>query len=148
MLVSLLFLATIASPPQPRASGAVSSVRVRSDAWRQMSVDVQYALANTPRATMSLRWMRKNGRLLAYPAASSAVSADSQSVSLSSTYKSMLPPPSQIVLHVELRAPSGALLAQRDCDLVLVTPNGKPAWAADVAAGKPMRWIARRCEAR
>jgi len=66
---------------------------------------------------------------------------------LASTYHGVLPPPSPIVLHLELRSRGGAAVGQRECELALVNARGKPAWAGDLVRrdAQSLTWHVTRC---
>ncbi|MEP6692255.1 MAG: hypothetical protein ABJD07_13930 [Gemmatimonadaceae bacterium] len=137
--------ASAGTPTAPTAN-AIGTIEIQSSTWRQMQVDVGYELSGPPRrATIAARWMRKNGRALAFTPVSATIAPGARRVTLGTVYRGVLPPPNEIIMHVEMRGPSGAPLVQYDCDLALVNAAGKLAWGGDVAAGRPVRWKNRKC---
>ncbi len=138
--------ASAASAPPPTAINDITAIEIQSSSWRRMQVDVSYQLIGAPASpAISARWLRKNGRKLAFTPASASIQPGSRRVILTTSHKGMLPPPNEIILHLEMRGASGGPLVQYDCQLALVNLDGKSVWVADVARGRQVRWANRRC---
>ncbi|MDQ6829622.1 MAG: hypothetical protein M3081_12200 [Gemmatimonadota bacterium] len=132
-------------PPAP-ATNDITSIAIQSSSWRRMQLDVSYQLIGAPASPIiAARWLRKNGRRLAFTPVSEAIQPGARRVTFATTHKGVLPPPSKIILHLEMRSATGGPLVQYDCQLALVNPDGKEAWVADVARGRQVRWVNRRC---
>ncbi|MGH7626021.1 MAG: hypothetical protein ACREOJ_11990 [Gemmatimonadaceae bacterium] len=129
-------------------TAAIVAVSLPSSSWRAMTVDVSYrypALRDTLR--VEARWMRLNGRPLDFPPATETIGPGSGHVTLASRYTGLLPPPTPIVLRLSLFAANGHAVTESDCELALVTPQGRPAWAADLLwkRSRHLSWKIRTC---
>ncbi|MGH7649826.1 MAG: hypothetical protein ACREND_17075 [Gemmatimonadaceae bacterium] len=134
-----------APAPQP---ATITSVAVVHSSWMAMTVAVAYARpVSTDTLTLGLEWRRTNGRPLQFTAASASIAPGSDHVVLATSYHGILPPPTPMVLHVEMAAPNGKVLLTRDCQMALVTTDGKDAWAGDVVSRRAndLAWRVRAC---
>lgn len=143
--VALLLCPALAAAVQ---TAAIVAVSVPSSSWRALTVDVSYrypAVRDTLR--LEARWMRLNGRPLDFPPVTEIVGPGSGQVTLASRYTGLLPPPTPIVLRLSLRGADGHEVTGSDCELVLVTPQGRPAWAADLLwkRSRHLSWRIRTC---
>ncbi|HWG53673.1 MAG TPA: hypothetical protein VN677_10290 [Gemmatimonadaceae bacterium] len=147
---SWLGIALLLCPASAAAvqTAAIVAVSVPSSSWRAMTVDVSYrypALRDTLR--LEARWLRLNGRPLDFPPATEIITPGSGHVTLASRYTGLLPPPTPAVLRLSLLAADGHAVTESDCELALVTPQGRPAWAADLLwkRSRQLSWKIRTC---
>lgn len=137
----------MAAAAAPQAA-TITSVAVLNSSWMAMTVAVTYAHpAASDTLTLGLEWRRLNGRPLRFSAASAHLLPGSGHVSLATSYHGMLPPPTPMVLHLVVAAPNGRVLLTRDCEMALVTANGKDAWAGDLVTkqANTLTWRVRAC---
>lgn len=129
-------------------SATITSVAVLKSSWMAMIVAVTYQHpASTDTLTLALAWRRLNGRPLQFASASARLAPGSGQVALTTSYHGMLPPPTPMILHLSLAAPNGKVVLARDCEMVLVTPAGKDAWAGDLMTRQAgtLSWRVRSC---
>ena len=139
----------------PLAAGAgpqgatITSVSVLTSTWMKMTVAITYSEpASTDTLRLDLEWRRLNGRVLRFTAASARMAPGSGQIELETTYHGVLPPPTPMVMHLAVAAPNGTVLMQRDCEMTLVTAQGKDAWAGDLVTknANALSWRVRSCK--
>ena len=138
-------IATVAAVTQPSMIGAVA---VSRSTWMAMTVSVQYDRPG-PGDTLELRLdvRRLTGRRLDFSPARTALPPGSGTVALATTFHGILPPPTPIVLHLEVSNRAGRVVLQRDCELHLVNLQGKEAWAGDLVRAREAAGLAWRVSA-
>jgi hypothetical protein len=144
-----LALLAAAKPADPQGP-AITGVAVPKSTWMTMTVAVSYDHpGGGPHDTLTLgaRWRRMNGERLDFTPVTARIAPGQGEVILDTKYHGVLPPPTPIILHLELTAPDGRRLAQRNCRMTLVTPQGKEAWAADLMHKKSrdLSWKVKEC---
>jgi hypothetical protein len=94
-----------------------------------------------------VRWRRLNGERLDFAPVTTRIGPGRGQIRLDTKYRGMLPPPSRIILHLELTTGNGQRVLTRDCALSLVNARGKPAWAADLMRRQSgeLSWTVRYC---
>ncbi len=156
-----LLLATLWSPaaslPVPVGLGAAIQARadsvtahIRSSTWMQLTLDIDYSHRSiADSATLTIRWYKKNGSTLPFTTSATRVGPGTGRIALDAHYQGVLGPPVLIRMRALLQGRGGRVLARQECALVLVTAQGKTAWAGDLAPGRRggLRWRARRCVA-
>ena len=146
-VVPAIALVPVALGATPQAA-AITSVAVLNSTWMSMTVAVTYVHPG-PRDTLTLglQWRRLNGRALRFSPVSARIAPGSGQIELRTSYHGVLPPPTPMVLHVALAAPNGTVLLQRDCEMALVTAQGKDAWAGDLVTrnANTLSWRVRSC---
>lgn len=146
-ITALVAAAGMGGARAPQAA-TITSVAVLHSTWMAMTVAVTYARpAATDTLTLDLAWRRLNGRPLQFAAASARLGPGGGQVALATTYHGMLPPPTPLVLHLSVAAPNGKVVLQRDCEMALVRPDGKDAWAGDLMTkqANALAWRVRGC---
>lgn len=131
-----------------RQTPSITTVRVPQSSWMAITLAIGYdqsVVSDT--VTLNVHWRRRNGRELSFAPAVVHVAPGSGDVIVQSAYHGILPPPSSIVVHIELAARDGRRLATRDCEVNLVTVNGKDAWAGDLIRrnANALSWRVRSC---
>ena len=129
-------------------TAAIIAVSVAHSSWRAMTVNVSYRNAGLrDTLTLGARWMRLNDRPLDFPPATDTIMPGTGQVTLASRYTGLLPPPTPIQLRLSLVAADGHVVTESDCELALVTPQGRPAWAADLLwkRSRQLSWKVRTC---
>jgi hypothetical protein len=149
-IATWLGVALILCPPSAAAvqTAAIIAVSVPHSSWRAMTVNVSYRNAGLgDTLTLGARWMRLNGRPLDFPPATDTIMPGTGQVTLASRYTGLLPPPTPVLLRLSLFAADGHVVTESDCELTLVTPQGRPAWAADLLwkRSRQLSWKVRTC---
>lgn len=128
-------------------SATITSVAVLKSSWMAMIVAVTYEHPASDTLTLALQWRRLNGRPLRFASAAARLAPGSGQVALTTSYHGMLPPPTPMVLHLSLAVPNGKVVLARDCEMALVTPAGKDAWAGDLMSRRAgtLSWRVRSC---
>jgi len=114
-----------------------------------MTVAVGYTYpASTDTLRLDVQWRRLNGRPLHFDAATARMAPGSGQLELRTSYHGVLPPPTPMLMHLALSAPNGSVVMQRDCEMALVTADGKDAWAGDLVTRKAnaLSWRVRSCK--
>jgi hypothetical protein len=126
----------------------IAAISVPTSSWMAMTLAVMYDHP-TPSDTLVLgaRWRRLNGERLDFTPVVVRIAPGRGEVRLRSSFHGVLPPPTPIVLHLELTRPDGRRVWQRDCRMSLVTPQGKEAWAADLMRkrSRELSWRVKSC---
>jgi hypothetical protein len=126
----------------------ITDVSIAQSTWMAMAVDVTYDHPG-PADTLQLavRWRRLNGERLDFLPVTARIEPGHGQLRLETRYRGMLPPPSRIVLHLEVTTRGGQRVLTRDCALTLVNARGKPAWAADLMRRQSgaLAWVVKSC---
>lgn len=136
----------LAAAPQ---TATITSVAVLTSTWMKMTVAVSYAHPeSSDTLRLDLQWRRLNGRVLRFSGATARMAPGSGQIELRTTYHGVLPPPTPMVMHLAVAAPNGTVLLARDCEMALVTAQGKDAWAGDLVTGNAnaLSWRVRSCK--
>ena len=147
-VAAVLAAIPVVAAAAPQAA-TITSVSVLRSTWMQMTVAVTYASpASSDTLRLALQWRRLNGRVLRFSGAAARMAHGSGQVELRTTYHGVLPPPTPMVMHLAVAAPNGTVLLSRDCEMALVTAQGKAAWAGDLVTGKAnsLSWRIRSCK--
>ncbi len=128
--------------------GPITGITIPKSSWMAMTLAVTYdhpSLSDT--LILDARWRRLNGRPLGFTPVAMRLAPGRRQVFLESSYHGMLPPPTPIVLHLELTGPDGQRVWQSDCRVSLVNPQGKEAWATDLMRKKSreLSWKVKDC---
>lgn len=137
--------AAAAAAPQ---AATITSVSVLRSTWMTMTVAVSYAYpVSSDTLRLDLQWRRLNGRVLRFAGATARMAPGSGQIELQTTYHGVLPPPTPMVMHLAVAAPNGTVLLARDCEMALVTAQGKEAWAGDLVTknANTLSWRVRSC---
>jgi hypothetical protein len=138
--------AAAAATPQ---AATITSVSVLRSTWMKMTVAVSYAdPASTDTLRLDVQWRRLNGRVLRFSGATARMAPGSGQIQLQTTYHGVVPPPTPMVMHLAVAAPNGTVLLERDCEMALVTAQGKEAWAGDLVTrnANTLSWRVRSCK--
>jgi len=138
--------AAAAAAPQ---AATITSVSVLRSTWMKMTVAVSYAdPASTDTLRLDVQWRRLNGRVLRFSGATARMAPGSGQIQLQTTYHGVVPPPTPMVMHLAVAAPNGTVLLERDCEMTLVTAQGKEAWAGDLVTrnANTLSWRVRSCK--
>jgi len=138
--------AAAAAAPQ---AATITSVSVLRSTWMKMTVAVSYAdPASTDTLRLDVQWRRLNGRVLRFSGATARMAPGSGQIQLQTTYHGVVPPPTPMVMHLAVAAPNGTVLLERDCEMALVTAQGKEAWAGDLVTrnANTLSWRVRSCK--
>jgi len=136
----------VAAAPQ---TTTITSVSVLTSTWMKMTVAVSYAHPESgDTLRLDLQWRRLNGRVLQFSGATARMAPGSGQIELRTTYHGVLPPPTPMVMHLAVAAPNGNVLLSRDCEMTLVTAQGKEAWAGDLVGrnANTLSWRVRSCK--
>lgn len=138
----------MAAAGAPQAA-TITSVSVLRSTWMKMTVAVSYAQpASGDTLRLELQWRRLNGRVLQFSGATARMAPGSGQLELQTAYHGVLPPPTPMVMHLAVAAPNGTVLLERDCEMALVTAQGKAAWAGDLVTknANSLSWRVRSCK--
>jgi hypothetical protein len=122
-----------------RQTATITSVSVLTSTWMKMTVAVSYAHPeSSDTLRLDLQWRRLNGRVLQFSGATARMAPG----------HGVLPPPTPMVMHLAVAAPNGTVLLARDCEMTLVTAQGKEAWAGDLVTrnANTLSWRVRSCK--
>lgn len=147
-VAAVLAAVPVAAVAAPQAA-TITSVSVLRSTWMQMTVAVSYAYpASSDTLRLDLHWRRLNGRALQFSGATARLAPGSGEIELETTYHGVLPPPTPMVMHLAVAAPNGTVLVARDCEMALVTAQGKEAWAGDLVTknANTLSWRVRSCK--
>lgn len=138
----------VAAAAAPQAA-TITSVSVLRSTWMNITMAVSYAYpASGDTLRLDLQWRRLNGRALQFSGATARMTPGSGQIELQTTYHGVLPPPTPMVMHLAVAAPNGTVLLARDCEMALVTAQGKDAWAGDLVTrnANTLSWRVRSCK--
>ncbi len=148
VVAAVLAAVPVAAVAAPQAA-TITSVSVLRSTWMQMTVAVSYAYpASSDTLRLDLQWRRLNGRVLQFSGAAARLAPGSGEIVLQTTYHGVLPPPTPMVMHLAVATPNGTVLLARDCEMALVTAQGKEAWAGDLVTknANTLSWRVRSCK--
>lgn len=133
------------TPPQ---STVITQVEVARSTWKAMTIAVTYQQTNvSDTLVLGARWSRLDGGALSFTPAEVRIAPGTGQATLESRFTGLLAPPTPILLRLDLTAPGGRAVWRADCELTLVTPQGRDAWAGDLfrKATRPLSWRVRTC---
>lgn len=131
-LAAVPALAGVAGWAAHRQPAVIGTVTIAQSTWMAMTVSVSYdrpGPGDTLYVGLDLR--RLTGHRLDFAPARGTLPPGRGALTMSTVFHGVLPPPTPIILHLEVTDRTGHVLAQRDCELRLVNARGKDAWAGD-----------------